>query len=270
MGTGVPRAATGSLGFDPVARAYDRTRLLPPAAERDVVELLMPEIRRAGGRCLEIGVGTGRVALPLHGAGASITGLDLSPLMLARIIEKSGGRSPFPLVLADATRLPFPAAVFGSALAAHVLHLIADWRTVVDEVARVVRPGGVALMNPPGHWARTDPLMIKFTEQTGTPLFIGMGWDQVDDLDDAFAARGAGPRELPTVSWVERRSPAEVIRSMADGLYSFTWLVGERERRRAADAVREWALTDEAGYGGDLDTQIHVEHQMRWRAYELP
>ena len=47
--------------------------------------------RRAGGDVLEIGVGTGRVALQLVGSGLTVTGLDASPVMLAIAAEKAAG-----------------------------------------------------------------------------------------------------------------------------------------------------------------------------------
>jgi SAM-dependent methyltransferase len=44
-----------------------------------------------GGRALELGVGTGRVAIPLAGAGVEVHGIDASPAMLARMRAKPGG-----------------------------------------------------------------------------------------------------------------------------------------------------------------------------------
>lgn len=44
-----------------------------------------------GGRALELGIGTGRIALPLAAAGVEVHGLDASPSMLARLLAKPGG-----------------------------------------------------------------------------------------------------------------------------------------------------------------------------------
>lgn len=44
-----------------------------------------------GGRALELGVGTGRVALPLAGRGVPVHGIDLSRAMVARLRDKPGG-----------------------------------------------------------------------------------------------------------------------------------------------------------------------------------
>ncbi len=50
--------------------------------------------RRFGGDVLELGVGTGRVAIALAEAGYSVTGLDLSPAMLERARQKVAGLPP--------------------------------------------------------------------------------------------------------------------------------------------------------------------------------
>ena len=46
--------------------------------------------RRGGGRVLELGVGTGRLALPLAARGLAVTGVDASPEMLERLRAKDG------------------------------------------------------------------------------------------------------------------------------------------------------------------------------------
>lgn len=53
-----------------------------------------------GGRALELGIGTGRVALPLAARGVEVHGIDLSEAMLARLAEKPGGER-IPVVAGD-------------------------------------------------------------------------------------------------------------------------------------------------------------------------
>ena len=43
------------------------------------------------GRALELGIGTGRIALPLAGRGVPVHGIDLSRAMVARLQAKPGG-----------------------------------------------------------------------------------------------------------------------------------------------------------------------------------
>ncbi|MDP9363688.1 MAG: class I SAM-dependent methyltransferase, partial [Chloroflexota bacterium] len=126
--------------------AHDRQRSLPAEAERAMIEGL--RVRLAGrGRCLDAGVGTGAVALPLARAGIPLVGLDRSRAMLGALVAKGDGGPPFPLVRGDLVRLPFVDGAFGAAVAANVFHLIAAWREATAELVRVVGPGGLLLVN---------------------------------------------------------------------------------------------------------------------------
>ena len=53
--------------------------------------VLLAELAAPGRRVLELGVGTGRVALPLGERGLDVTGIDVSSRMLARLAAKPGG-----------------------------------------------------------------------------------------------------------------------------------------------------------------------------------
>jgi SAM-dependent methyltransferase len=44
------------------------------------------------GPALEFGIGTGRIAIPLHESGVPVTGIDISPHMVAELREKPGGK----------------------------------------------------------------------------------------------------------------------------------------------------------------------------------
>ncbi|HEV2415610.1 MAG TPA: class I SAM-dependent methyltransferase, partial [Candidatus Dormibacteraeota bacterium] len=129
---------SGSVSFDRAADYYDQTRSLPDDLMQRLVPMLVAELPRDG-RCLEIGVGTGRIALPLIESGINVVGVDISAEMLRRYVEKAPAN--IEVALADATRLPFADRTFTSAIASHVLHLIPGWVTALDELVRVVAPG---------------------------------------------------------------------------------------------------------------------------------
>lgn len=257
---------SGSVRFDRAVGYYDRTRGMTETASRATTELLAAELRDHG-LVLEIGVGTGLVSLPLAEAGLPIVGLDISAPMLAKLVEKAGGR-PFPLVVADATVLPLADRVFGAALLRHVLHLISDWERVVAELARVVtRPGTVlvATGDIPPAWRE---VAYRFTELAGRSS-IARGLDIGRDLarlDEAFGSEGAGEaRNLPAIPDRVRQSLGEFLDQMAEGLHSWTWDVPEDERRAATEETRRWALDR---FGG-LDPPGAREVTIEWRAYDL-
>ncbi|HEY8093342.1 MAG TPA: class I SAM-dependent methyltransferase, partial [Acidimicrobiales bacterium] len=62
----------------------------------------LAELAGAGGRALELAIGTGRVALPLAARGVEVYGIDLSEAMVARLRAKPGG-AEIPVELGDFT-----------------------------------------------------------------------------------------------------------------------------------------------------------------------
>ena len=101
---------------------------------------------RAVGDVLEIGFGTG-ANLPFYPPGLRLTGVDLSPRMLAvgqdRARELGIGVE---LVEADAQALPFEDATFDSVVSTLVLCAVPDERATIAELHRVLRPGGRLLL----------------------------------------------------------------------------------------------------------------------------
>jgi malonyl-CoA O-methyltransferase len=117
--------------FDRIAPTWE-TRLGPHhlGALRLALDGLSPR------RVLDVGTGTGVAALALAEwfPDAEVTGVDLSPAMVAEA-EGKGGRVAF--LVADASRLPFPDASFD-------LVVLMNAVPFFDELARIVTPGGTA------------------------------------------------------------------------------------------------------------------------------
>jgi SAM-dependent methyltransferase len=84
----------------PVAGRYDSTlgEWGDPAVVRRTVDVLAA--LAAGGRALELGIGTGRIALPLAEQGVEVHGIDLSRDMVAQLRAKPGGRE-LPVTIGD-------------------------------------------------------------------------------------------------------------------------------------------------------------------------
>jgi len=126
--------------FDSVAPVYDETRR---AIDEETLNGLTGML--SAHRCLsvlELGVGTGRVSVPLSKAGVMAGGVDISRKMLER--AKSKGLTD--LVLADGTAAPFRDRSFDAVLLAHVIHIIENSQGVLLEGARVSKVGVFALL----------------------------------------------------------------------------------------------------------------------------
>jgi SAM-dependent methyltransferase len=108
----------------------------------------------AGKRVLEVGCGHGGgasyLARTLH--PASYTGLDLNPAGIA-FCHKRHNVTGLDFVKGDAENLPFPDESFDAVINVESSHLYHDFPRFLDEVARVLRPGG--------HFLYTD---FRFTD----------------------------------------------------------------------------------------------------------
>lgn len=250
-----------SVRFDRAVEYYDRTRALPPGVEARMVDAIGAELRGRG-RVLEIGAGTGRIALPLMDAGVDVCGLDLSLPMLDRFAQKAGAAAR--VVQGDATRLPFRDGSFGAAFAVHVLHLIPSWELAVRELVRVVEPGGVLLVSQ-GWWGLVAYLDVieAYTEAAGIEL-RHVGLNDEAELDAALPE--ARPRELVRLEGSQTMTLGEMVDRLRAGLYSFTWGLDEAARNRGADAAA--ALAQERY--GSLGEPREIAQEMYWRAYDLP
>src|SRR2546428_13797341 len=115
-------AMPGRLSFDRVAAIYDETRSLAPRAMARVLAVLADELH--GKQVLEIGVGTGRYAVPLQKSGIRVVGGDTSRKMVEFGFAKGlrDGR------LVVAAGLPFRSKSSDASTTNHVLHRMPDWR----------------------------------------------------------------------------------------------------------------------------------------------
>jgi SAM-dependent methyltransferase len=101
------------------------------------------------GELLEVSCGPGRLAAQLArlAPGLAITGLDLTPGMVARARDRAvrqGLDARMRFVVGDATRLPFATARFDGVVSTLSLHHWPDPLRAVDEIHRVLKPEGEA------------------------------------------------------------------------------------------------------------------------------
>ena len=253
---------SGSLSFDRAGDYYDRTRALPADAAAAVTDLLLQELSGRG-RVLEIGIGTGRVGLPLHQAGLELYGIDISAPMLNQLRVKAGG-DVLPAAIADATLLPFGDHTFGAAFACHVLHLIRDWRRAVAELVRVVEPGGAVLIDPGGQdESDTSVITRRFLDDIGGRR---PGMQDPSEVDAALVDLGARLRQLDPIEARRRITLGQTIDDLEAGLWSATWKATQEQRSEAAARLRPWV---EDSFG-PLDEEREITWAIRWRAYDLP
>jgi ubiquinone/menaquinone biosynthesis C-methylase UbiE len=130
--------------WDKSAAAYDR--------QMDRLERLLGRGdrewlgERAEGRVLEVAIGTGR-NLPFYTVASSLTGVDLSPEMLALARDRAERRGlPVDLREGDAESLPVDDAAYDSVVCSLSMCSIPDQAAAIAEMKRVLVPGGRLLL----------------------------------------------------------------------------------------------------------------------------
>jgi ubiquinone/menaquinone biosynthesis C-methylase UbiE len=257
-----------SISFDRAADTYDETRGFPPGIADQVADSVM-QVLPPGAGVLEVGVGTGRIAKPLLARGLVVTGVDLSPKMMRRLLDTlPPGVSAPSLVQADAAQLPFAVQTFEAVLSVHVFHLIAQWQEALAEVRRVLKPEGAFLagyeQRPPD--SPGTQLLNKWREivqARGITPHAGPGARDFDDVKAALFQMGAVMDEWSVGEWTTARTIARQIETIEHRTWSSTWAVPDDFFPQSLAELREWALREY----GSLEREFVVPHKFIWQRF---
>jgi ubiquinone/menaquinone biosynthesis C-methylase UbiE len=115
--------------------------------DRRIVETLAKHVKLEGLAVLEVGAGTGRDAGEIASLGADVSALDYSEESL-RLMRRALGESAR-IVCGDARALPFRSASFDVVYHQGLLEHFRDPSAVLDENVRILKRGGVLLVDVP-------------------------------------------------------------------------------------------------------------------------
>lgn len=107
-------------------------------------ELRRRLLREVSGKILEIGIGTG-ANTPFYPETELIAGIDSRPEMIAGISSRKSSNL-LVAACADASSLPFPTSGFDYVVSSLVFCSVVDVDTTLNEIRRVLKPGGKLLM----------------------------------------------------------------------------------------------------------------------------
>src|SRR5580704_122073 len=208
---------------------YDQTRSWPPNITMMWRESIVARLGNAA-NILDLGVGTGRLAIELRREAPNVVGLDFSFPMLSRFSRKQREiKDKVPLIQGDATMLPFHESSFDCVLTTHLWPFVAEWHRGLSEVCRVLRRSGLLI------------------DTEGGPTFEGLRGELHDAWQRALVRRGVvarypGPqsrhafekalRELcarkvghiSIATWSESKQVKELLSTVA-GHYQFCFCV---------------------------------------------
>ncbi|HEY0736446.1 MAG TPA: methyltransferase domain-containing protein [Herpetosiphonaceae bacterium] len=259
-----------SVVFDRAVAFYDRTRGLPPQAEIWMAQVVGEEVPLAdGSKVLEIGVGTGRIALPMVRQNHyRYTGIDLSRDMM-NVLRAKASAEQIALVQGDAARLPFADGTFDAIVGVHIFHLISGWQQAMDEVARVLRPGGLLLHGRNSRVEASPELDLRdYLHSLASPEERNRASELLEheqirvELEQRFGA----PRELKTQPWKVMHTPGEILNLYGDRCWSATWSLSDETLARVVAEGRRWAIER----FGSLDAPLDDAQQFIWNVYRRP
>jgi ubiquinone/menaquinone biosynthesis C-methylase UbiE len=249
-----------SISFDRAAEYYDDTRGFPLGTETTAAAT----IAQAGGfqgaeRVLEIGVGTGRIALPVAPHVRHYTGIDISTAMMRRLLDKRGGEA-VAVAEADATRLPFGDQVFDAAVAVHIFHLIVGWQQALVELARVLKPDARLVHCWTVKDQAIDVEAILKPEGGGRANTVGA-------RGSAFLEE-AGWRVLgeETLTFTRQQRPMEIIENMRTRVWSGTWRLTDKQLNTSI-ATLQRAIDERYA---DANAPVEVQSVFHAKAYAPP
>jgi ubiquinone/menaquinone biosynthesis C-methylase UbiE len=190
--------------FDEYAPVYEQSAFggagLAHVSDREVDAVLGALMRRAPGRVLDAGAGTGRLTRALDRSGWSVTALDVSLEMLGVLEASVPGCETVHGTLG--TTLPLATASFDAVVSMRVLKYVSDLETGLAEITRVLRRGGLAVLEFPNRWS------VARVGYRGAPIrFVGIREASVllERAGLRVVDRVAGPR-LPQPVWARARS----------------------------------------------------------------
>jgi SAM-dependent methyltransferase len=201
---------------------------------------------------LDVGVGTGRFALPLSERGLQIVGVDISAPMIRQARHK-GLRG---LVRADARRLPFRDHMFDAVLIVHLLHLVLDWIRVVHEIGRVSSRLVMAVISTPwGSPVQQDYLRLR--EGMGYPLRQGL-----NNAETELSLLVPPSDRRHAVDHTSTRNAETAIASLERGEYAISWDLPKDLHSRIIERLR-------SQYGQNRYSRKYVYEVATWTPEQL-
>ncbi|MEP6872646.1 MAG: class I SAM-dependent methyltransferase [Anaerolineaceae bacterium] len=256
--------------YDRVADIYDSTRGLSPEAEREVGDGLAAILEQNQARTvLEVGVGTGRIAVPLAQRGFQVTGIDISTEMLRNLRAK---RSDIRVLLAESSCLPFRAGSFDAVVFSHILHLVPDSAATIRAAIACVRLAGL-LVNCEHTYApypeqRSGEILNEIIrEVTGQAGWVhGHRASAEPVLAEVLADFGATLEKRAIAHWTDVNTLRRELERLKSRANSNTWAIPDGAMPVIVERFTEEALKI---FGG-LDVQSRAVASFTVNVARLP
>jgi SAM-dependent methyltransferase len=217
-------------------------------------------------RILDVGAGTGRIAIPFATRGNLVVALEPAAGMLTELRMKAGDTAVL-AVAAEAARLPFRDGSFDAIVIARLLYLTVDWRAILGEAHRVLAAGGRMLHEwgngeADEEWAQIRDELRRLLEAAGLSAPFHPGVRSEAEVDDHLAGLrlrresqlDLGPGPVSTLR--------EFLRRLVEGELSYVWSVPDDVQTLSLPRLQRWA---EQTF--DLERPHPMPRCIRWTVY---
>lgn len=250
--------------FDRVADKYDATRGFPPGVADRICRWVLARLPQDP--CIaEVGVGTGRIAIPFIERGVRYSGFDISEQMLAQLHAKlNGDLRRAQVYIADINdTLPMPERTQDAVIAVHIFHLV-DAIKALHQVRRILKPHGALAW---GYNQYDDLAPHRHLRKRFFDIAAELGAPSQRDFHvqkgrALLGEWGAQASQHVVAAWTETDTPAADIERLRDRVMSSTWEIDEATLHEAVRRTEAWAV---AQYG-DLTRprEYDVRFVMDW------
>ena len=238
-----------SVNFDRAADYYDKTRGFPDGIAGKIGRFIAEKADLSKqSTVLEIGIGTGRIALPLAPHVRYIAGVDIAIDMMKVLQDKLGSETVFP-VLADGHDLPYARNSFDAVIIVHVLHLVPDPVQILKDVQRVLKPSGKLLHCFSNRGDNSNPLVAAWSANRPERKH-GHNWEITKTALDKSGWHLESEEQF---FYPHPETPRDFLYPLESRAWSSTWAVSDEEMATGINAVKV-AIADH--YDNDYERVI--------------
>lgn len=193
---------------------------------------------------IDIGAGTGRVAIALASKGVQLIAVDPALPMLQTMQRKSGEGLVL-AVAAEGTCLPFCSNMADAVVLARLLYLVADWRGVLREAKGVLRQGGI-LFHEWGNgdaseaWVQVREKARSLFQEAGVADPFHPGARSEGEVDSCLRDLGFHRRERIEAGAGPTITLGDFLNKIQSGEFSYVWNVPKDVQDCCLPQLRCW------------------------------
>jgi SAM-dependent methyltransferase len=252
------------VDFSANSKIYDRRH---GAVLSDQLAQALANRLRRDATIIDIGAGTGRVAVALARFGFQVVAVDPAIPMLQAMQRKSG-EAPVLAVAAEGTRLPFRSNSADAVVLARLLYVVADWRVLLRAAKEILRQGAVlfhewANGEAGEPWVQVREKARSLFQEAGVETPFHPGARSEAEVDSCLRDLGFHRAEQIDAGAGPAITLADFLNKIQCGEFSYLWNVPKDLQDFCLPRLRRWCESE-----FDLDRPAPMPAELHWVVYK--